>query len=229
MTNQFTIKDVKNITKFILVWSILNAILNLFGLWLSKLINEAEYSFLNNIMTEFVKPLLIQSLIFIICYALAYQFLKNKNLAKYSFLIIQTLIFHIIFFLNIEYDNGFFFSSTFRNPGLVYLGVNGQYLIDILYQFIPIVGNFEYGQFIPFNNGMFYLQWVFLVLLYFFGLTWITTPVERFFFENNDKVIVQEKLEPIVEVVEENETNEEENEELKDNSQLDNSIEDDNK
>jgi len=229
MTNQFTIKDVKNITKFILVWSILNAILNLFGLWLSKLINEAEYSFLNNIMTEFVKPLLFQSFIYIICYVLAFQFLKNKNLAKYSFLIIQTLIFHIIFFLNIEYDNGFFFSSTFRNPGLVYLGVNGQYLIDILYQYIPISGNFEYGQFIPFNNAMFYLQWVFLVLLYFFGLTWITKPVERFFFENNEKVIVQEKLEPIVEVLEENETNEDVNEELNDNSQLDNGIEDNNK
>jgi uncharacterized membrane protein len=76
---------------------------------------------------------------------------------------------------------------------------------------------------------MFYLQWVFLVLLYFFGLTWITTPVERFFFENNDKVIVQEKPEPIVEVLEENETKEEVNEELKDNSHLDNSIEADNK
>ena len=205
MTNQFTLKDVINITKFTLVWSILNAILNLFGLWLSKLINEAEYTYLANIMTEFVKPLLIQTLIFIICYAIAFQFLKNKNLAKYSFLIVQTLIFHIIFFLNIEYDNGFFFTSTFRNPGLVYLGVNGQYLIDILYQFIPIAGNFEYGQFIPFNNAMFYLQWVFLVLLYFFGLTWITKPVERFFFENNNNVSVPEKVQQLESEIDESE------------------------
>ena len=68
---------------------------------------------------------------------------------------------------------------------------------------------------------MFYLQWVFLVLLYFFGLTWITTPVERFFFENNEKVIVQKELEPIVEVLEEHDANEEVKEDLIDNLQSD--------
>ena len=81
------------------------------------------------------------------------------------------------------------FETTFNNIGLKYLSNTGQYLIDILYLYFPINGNFENGLFQPDNLGTFYIHWILLNIVYYLGLTWISIQVARFFFENKPDIL----------------------------------------
>ncbi|MFZ4726601.1 MAG: hypothetical protein ACOYMD_14290 [Paludibacter sp.] len=168
-------------------FTFINITANMFGLWFSKLLNEAEFTYLDSIANEFVKPLAIQSALFGACFTLAYIFLKNRKLSNYSFVVFQFVIFHIIFILNLKIHHGIHFQSTFNNLGLQYLSNNGQYLIDVLYLYFPINGNFENGLFMPDNLGTFYIHWILLNLIYYFGLIWVSIKATKLLFE--DKVL----------------------------------------
>jgi hypothetical protein len=159
----------------------------MFGLWFTKLLKPEEFVYLDNILNEFVKPLAIQSLIFGVVTAFAYSLLKNKKLALYSFVALQFLVFHVIFFLNIKFNHGMHFVSTFKNPGIQYLGYCGQYLVDILYLYFPVNGNFDNGMFIPDNTGTFYIHWILLNIIYYAGLIWLANATVKYFFENKEK------------------------------------------
>lgn len=201
MNNFFTMKfskpDINHLVQIILTWTFFNLTFNMFGLLITKLINEAEYTYLDSIANEFVKPLIIQSLLFGVCISAAFMFLKNKKLAHYLFVLVQFVVFHIIFILNLKIHHGLHFVSTFHNLGLQYLSINGQYLIDVLYLYFPINGNFENNMFMPDNVYTFYLHWIFLNLVYYFGLTGITIKTVKYLFDHNaeiqeNKVDIQE-------------------------------------
>lgn len=179
--------DIGFLLKNILIWTLLNFAFNLLGLWISKLIYAAGFNSLESVSNEFVKPILLQSLLFAVCFATAYILLKNKKLSYYIFTLIQFVLFHLIFFFNIKLNNGLHFETTIGNWGLKYLSYQGQYLVDILYLYFPIDGNFENGMFIPLNTGLFYIHWVLLVLLYFAVLTWISKVASKFFFNKKEK------------------------------------------
>jgi len=184
---------IKYLSQLILTWTFLNISLNMIGLFITKILNEAEYSYIESIKNEFVMPLIIQSILFSICLATAFMFVKNRKLVNYAFVAFQFIVFHIIFFLNLKIHHGIHFESTFSNIGLKYLSYSGQYLIDILYLYFPINGMFDNGLFKPDNLGTFYIHWILLNIVYYFGLTWISIKVSRFFFENNQELQAPQK------------------------------------
>jgi len=184
------------LSQIILTWIFINLSFNLFGLFITKLLNEANFTYMESIANEFVKPLAIQSFIFSVCLTLAYLFIKNKKVSFYAFALFQFVVFHIIFILNLKIHHGMHFESTFKNVGMVYLSYSGQYLIDILYLYFPINGNFDHGAFMPSNIGTFYIHWILLNVLYYFTITWISIKVARFFFETKMKVKTKKPTEP---------------------------------
>ena len=176
--------EIKYLSQTILTWTFLNLSLNMIGLFITKRLNEAEYSKIDSIKNEFIIPLVIQSLIFGICLTAACMLLTNKRFKEYLFVAFQFVVFHIIFFLNLKIHHGMHFESTFSNIGMRYLSNSGQYLVDILYLYFPINGIFENGLFRPDNLGTFYIHWILLNILYYIGLTWMSLKVAKFFFEN---------------------------------------------
>lgn len=163
-------------------FAFLNVTLNMLGLWFAKLLNSSEFAYLDSIKYEFVKPMLIQSVLFGVLLTVGFFFIKKRVLAHYLFSAFQFLSFHVIFFINLHFKGGLHFASTFKNIGLQYLSNSGQYLIDILYLYFPINGNFENGLFMPSNTGTFYIHWILLTALYYAGLTWLTAKTVKWFF-----------------------------------------------
>ena len=180
--------EINYLIQTILTWTFLNLSLNMIGLFITKLLNEAEFTYFESITNEFIKPLVIQSLFFGICLTTAIVLVKKRKFVPYIFVAFQFLVFHIIFILNLKIHHGLHFESTFSNPGLSYLSYSGQYLIDILYIYFPINGNFENGLFKPDNLGTFYIHWILLNLAYYVALTWVSLKTATFFFENNKEI-----------------------------------------
>jgi len=199
VTMKITKPDIRYLGQLILTWTFLNLSLNMIGLFITKMLNEAEFSYIDSVKTEFVMPLVIQSLLFTFCIAAAYQFLKNRKYADYVFVAFQFVMFHIIFFLNLKIHHGMHFESTFSNIGVRYLSNGGQYLVDILYLYFPINGMFDNGLFKPDNLGTFYIHWILLNIIYYIGLTWISIRVAKFFFEDKPEVPVIQKDEESIE------------------------------
>jgi len=191
--------EIKYLARLILTWTFLNLSLNMIGLLITKMLNEAEFSYINSISNEFVKPLIIQSLLFSICMSVAFAFMKNKKYVPYIFVVFQFVVFHIIFLLNLKIHHGLHFESTFSNLGLNYLSYSGQYLIDILYLYFPINGNFDNGLFRPDNLGTFYIHWILLNLVYYIALTWISIKVEKYIFETKPEIQLKPKDENLTE------------------------------
>lgn len=181
--------DINYLVKNIFTWTFLNFSLNLLGLWMSKLLDKAGFNYLESISNEFVKPILIQSTIFAVVTLVAYIFLRNKKLTLYIFTLVQLLAFHAIFFLNLSSEHMLHFETRIDDNGLKYLSNMGQYFIDILYLYVPAEGIFKGNVFIPRNTGLFYFQWIFLVLLYFAGVTWLTTKTVSFFFGSSKTIV----------------------------------------
>lgn len=168
------------IAQIIFIWTFLNLAFNTFGLFFTKLLDKAGYSPMESVLNEFIKPLFIQTLLFGLCLGTGFLLLKNKKLAAYSFILFQFLVFHLIFFLNLKIHPVIHFQSTFSNVGMVYLSYSGQYLVDILYLYFPINGNFEHGAFMPANTGTFYIHWILLNIVYYFAITWISIIILNF-------------------------------------------------
>jgi len=177
----------KYLIQTFITWTFLNLSLNMVGLFITKLLNEAEFTYFESITNEFVKPLIIQSLLFGLCFTLAIVLLKKNKFVPYIFVAFQFIVFHIIFILNLKIHHGLHFESTFHNVGLSYLSYSGQYLIDILYIYFPINGNFENGLFMPDNLGTFYIHWILLNVAYYAALTWVSLKTATFFFENKNE------------------------------------------
>lgn len=180
----------------ILTWTFINITFNMFGLLITKLLNEAEYTYLDSITNQFVKPMAIQSFVFGICLTLAYLFLKNKKTAHYVFVFVQIIVFHLILVLNLKIHHGLHFETTFSNIGLQYLSNSGQYLVDVLYLYFPIDGNFENGAFKPTQLGNFYLHWILLNILYYLALTWVAIKSVKLLFENKPTIATQTPATP---------------------------------
>ncbi len=175
--------EVTKLVEITLAWTFINFAANLLGLWLTKLLNEAGYTYPENVWNEFASPILVQSLFFGICLVISYNSLKNKNLSYYAFSIFQFIIFHLVFLLNLNFTHGIKFISNFSNFGLKYISYFGQYLVDILYLYFPINGNFKDGNFAPDNLITFYLHWIFMVLVYYFIITLLSVRLARYFFK----------------------------------------------
>lgn len=176
-----TKNDINYLSKTILVWTFLNFTFNLIGLWITKLIDTGGFNYLVSISNEFVQPLLIQSLVFVVVTSIAFVFLKNKKITIYIFTLFQTLIFNLIFVGNLKSAHMIHFETSLNDTGLKYLSNMGQYLVDILYIYVPLEGIFRDNIFIPKNTGVFYFQWIFLVLLYFAFISYLTPRVLSFF------------------------------------------------
>ena len=172
--------DFKYIGQLVVTWTFLNVTFNLFGLWINKLISKSNFEYLADLFMEFVKPLLVQSFIFTVCLIVGSALIRNKKWAKYSFFIFQFIVFNLIFLLNLKFKNGIQFETTWDNWGLLYYSFNGQYLIDLIYLFSPLKGNFDGNIFIPANTFVFYLNWVILTNVYFLLVTLVTFPVLNF-------------------------------------------------
>jgi len=177
--------EINYLIQITLTWTVINFAGNLFGLWFMKLLNEAAYIYPENIMNEFFGPILLQSLLFGICISVAFLYMKKKNLAHYAFGAFQFMIFHIILVFNLKIHHGLHFVTTFDNPGLKYLSYCGQYMVDILYLYFPVNGNFENGMFAPENLGTFYIHWIFLNIVYYFAITWVSIQAVNFLFKDS--------------------------------------------
>lgn len=193
--------DINCLIQNIAAWVFLNFTFNLLGLWFSKLLDKAGFNYLQSISNEFVKPLIIQSGIFIVIYIIAYAFLKNRKITVYIFTLFQFLIFHVIFIINLNSSHMLHFETSLDDWGLEYLSNMGQYFVDILYIYLPLEGIFQNGSFIPRNTGVFYLEWIFLVLIYFGAITWLSTKAVQFFFASKSNAIKSVETEPKIETV----------------------------
>jgi len=164
-----------------LFWLMLNFSLNLFGLWFSKLLLKEEFVFPESIKNEFVLPILIQSLVFGICFGIAYLFLKNRKISWIAFGAFQAVVLHIAFFTGLKFTGGLHFETTISQWGLRLLSYNGQYLLDFIFINKPLTGVFDNGIFKPDSTAFFYLQWVFSVIIYFTGISWLNEKIADFF------------------------------------------------
>ena len=182
MKLNITKTEISYLVKTILTFTFINYAANLFGLWITKALNEAVYEFPENILNEFALPILIQSLMFGICFGVTYYFLKKKSLAQFAFAAFQFVVFHIIFFLNLKINHGLHFVSSFGNIGLKYLTYCGQYLVDVLYLYFPVNGNFLGGVFAPDKLGTFYIHWILLNILYYAAIGWLAVVASKHFF-----------------------------------------------
>jgi len=160
---------------------LLNFSLNLFGLWFSKLILKENFIFLESIKNEFVIPIILQSLIFGLCYGIAYILLKNNKLKWLAFGAYQLIALNIAFLSGLKFSGGIHFESTISHLGLRYLGFNGQYLVDFIFTNKPLNGDFENGIFKPESTALFYLIWVFAVNVYFVIISWLNEQLALFF------------------------------------------------
>jgi small-conductance mechanosensitive channel len=186
---------VSYIIRLLLTWTFFNFAANLLGLLITKLLTKSEYAIPGNIFNEFFGPILFQSLLFGLCFSITYWFSEKKNISLYSYVAIQFIVFHIILLMNLAIHNGLHFISSFDDPGLRYLSYSGQYLIDILYLYYPIGGYFDNGKFLTDNVGNFYLHWIFLVLVYYTIITWISTKTEKFLLGRKKRKKIQPKTE----------------------------------
>jgi len=186
--------EILKMVQLVVTWIIIDIAANLIGLWITKLLNETEYSYPENIFNEFAKPILIQSLLFSICFSIGFVFFKKKKFVPYIFTAFQFLVFHIIFIANTAIHQGIHFISNFDDIGILYLSYSGQYLIDILYLYFPINGNFENNMFLPSNVGTFYMHWFLLNLVYYFVITWLSVKSVKFLF--NSKQEIKSKVKP---------------------------------
>lgn len=171
--------DISFLLSSTIIFTILNTLINGIGLWINKILSKGQYDYLSSLFIEFVKPLLVQSIVFAVCITLFYAFVKNKKLAAFAFTFAQVVIFHVIFFANLKIHHGVHFISSFQNPGLQYLSLNGQYPIDIVNLYMPLAGIFDDNVFHPVKTHYFYFQWIFLVLVYFAVISWLTFIIEQ--------------------------------------------------
>jgi hypothetical protein len=72
--------------------------------------------------------------------------------------------------------------------GLQYLGYNWQYMTDIVNIYLPVNGKFDSNLFMPANPFIFYLQWIFLTLAYFGGLSWLSVKFAVYWKINIDYI-----------------------------------------
>ncbi len=170
-------QDVIYVVIVTLTWMFINFAGNLIGLWITKMINEAEYQYPDSIWFEFVKPGLVQTVVFGILFAVAFYFLKKKRLAPFAFTAFQVVAFNIFFIINLKFNHGLHFVSTFKNIGVRYMGYFGQSMVDIL----PITGTFNQSVFAPDNTAVFYLYWVLLNMIYYFAITWLSIITAKYF------------------------------------------------
>ncbi len=172
--------DIYFTLQFIPVWIYLNTAFNILGLWVIKQISGVEYQALQNIFTEFVLPIVIQTAIFSFCLFTGFTFLKNRNLSILLFVLLQFVLFNIIFLLNLKTSEGIYFESTWNNIGLHYLSYNGQYFVDIVQTLFPLSGDFEGNLFKPTETFKFYFYWVILTNVYYLLLSYISLVAYRF-------------------------------------------------
>jgi len=178
-----------NSGKVIITWLLLNALFNLLGLWITKLISETTYAYLQSVGNEFIKPILIQTILFGIIYILSESYTKTAKWSVYMFGASQFILFNLIFFTHLSFKGGMHFVSSESNWGLVYLSLNGQYLIDTLYSIFPVKWLFEGNRLIVTNTFIFYIQWILLPVVYYICLSVLSKLCSAFIFEsyNNNK------------------------------------------
>ena len=169
--------ELKRILLITTCWTVLNFIANTIGLWIPKIFIKSAYVPLQSLFVEFIQPVFVQSIFFGVCFAIGRIYLKNKNLSKYIFAAFQFVVFHVIFLLNLKFQDGIHFSTTFKSFGLRYLSYFGQYLTDILYVRFPIDGYYLNGAFAPSNLGTFYIHWIFMNILYYLAISWLAVFV----------------------------------------------------
>ncbi len=188
MTLNISKEEIRYLVKTTLTFMFINYAVNLIGLWIAKMLNEAVYEYPESLLNEFILPILLQSLMFGISFTIAFYFLKKKKLAQYAFAAFQFLIFHIIFLFNLKISHGLHFVSSFSNIGLKYLTYCGQYLTDILYLYFPVNGNFENGVFAPDKIGTFYIHWILLNIIYYAAIGVLAVITTKHFFGSTSQL-----------------------------------------
>jgi len=166
--------EIKYLGFLIFTFAIINILTNLLGLWIPKLLKANDLAHLDSIFKEFIRPIGIQTLLFVIVTSVSFLFLKNKKLALYAFTAFQTIVFHIIFFANVKFSHGMHFITSIKGSGIKYLTYSGQFLTDLLYLRFPMNGTFDDVVFLPFNIGTFYIHWILLNIVYYFAITWLS-------------------------------------------------------
>jgi hypothetical protein len=170
-------KDIKYVGGTIVIWGTVNLFLNLFGLWTVEQLADTAYP--TDIFWH-LKYILFQLIVFSVLLTVCYLLTKRKRLSMYSFGLFQVFIFHFIFFTNLTRENGKlqFWAET-SSWDYTYLEANGQDLVDIVNVLYPMQGLFDEGMFIPDSLFRFYSVWIFLTLVYFFIITWVTEKFQN--------------------------------------------------
>jgi hypothetical protein len=184
---KITKKEIFYLLVIVLAWMALNVGLNLLGLRITRVLKPLEWVFFTSPQKEFFVPLIVQSICFVLFTVPGYLFIRNKKIAVYTYAAFQLMILNLLFLVNLKFHGGIHFIASFHNPGLKYMALSGQYLVDILYLFKPINGNYS-ELFAPDKAGSFYFHWVFLVSLYYAVTNWlVVTLTDLFFREKKQK------------------------------------------
>src|SRR5690606_2144428 len=173
-------ENIKYVIRTIGIWTAINLFLNLIGLGTVRLLSEySDYTNLN--LLWHLKFIAFQALIFAGILTLVFLLTGKKRIALYSFTIFQSVIFHMIFFMDLEFNEGkYYFSASDQSWEYSYLFANGQNLLDIISVFDPLTGTFDCGMFIPESLFRFYSVWILLTILYFYIVTrWTENLLKR--------------------------------------------------
>jgi hypothetical protein len=102
----------------------------------------------------------------------------DKKYFLFFYPITLTIIYNLIFIFNLGIDEGqILFLADDSGFSIKYLLINGQTIPDILNSFMPLEGIFDGGIFCPNDTAYFYILWILLPILYYFGLSWITNKI----------------------------------------------------
>lgn len=180
--------DLKNFSKYkywlkvVLIWTIINLILSLFGSSVSYLFTEFKYIYSDTgYWLDVLKDILFQGLLFIVFTAISNSIFNNKIHVYYSFTLFQFILLNIIVFCNLEiYENKVYFVTNDLSISYKYLYINGQYLFDFIYSIIPFENRVDGGGFAPGNFLYFYIMWIFLPVTCYFIYTFLSLKMTKF-------------------------------------------------
>lgn len=148
--------------------------LNIIGLITQQVVLE-DVDYTGSVIVWHLKNLGLQILCFGLTFSAFYLSTRKRRLSLYSFFLIQVLIFHLIFFIDLEFEEGqYHFIASWPSWELSYLELNTQMLVDIIGTLNPMSGIFSDGIFMPDNLSRFYLISISSTLIYYFLVTWLT-------------------------------------------------------
>jgi len=178
----------KGILRIIIVWTIINVLINGLARLLSMHLNDG-LRYMEFYFSNFFSYIAFQSFYFGCIFAISACISRNKVIVLYAYSIMQFIALHLVFFYCLKTEDGVLsFITDMAGIPLMIIDKSGTDISYTLAYFLPIEGLFDGGIFWPYNLERYYFLIILVPILYNFFLTWLTDRVIKIMWKlNSDK------------------------------------------